>query len=67
MGIVISNFMKNLKETVAPLENRNNVIDIGCGEGFVINCLNIPNITGVDISSNALRVAKEKNPGCNLC
>lgn len=67
MGIVIANFIKNLKETVAPLENINKVIDIGCGEGFVINCLEIPNITGVDISRNALRIAKEKNPGCNLC
>ena len=32
MGIVIANFIKNLNETVAPLENINNVIDIGCGE-----------------------------------
>lgn len=67
MGIVIANFMKNLKETVAPLENINNVIDIGCGEGFVINCLGLPNITGIDISRNALIIAKEKNPDCNLC
>lgn len=67
MGIVIANFIKNLNETVAPLENINHVIDIGCGEGFVINSLDFPNITGVDISRNALRIAKEKNPGCNLC
>lgn len=67
VGIVIANFMKNLKETVAPLENINNVIDIGCGEGFVINCLGLPNITGIDISRNALIIAKEKNPDCNLC
>ena len=67
MGIVISNFMKNLKETAVPLKNINNVIDIGCGEGFVINCLNYPKITGVDISRNALRIAKEKNPECDFC
>jgi ubiquinone/menaquinone biosynthesis C-methylase UbiE len=67
MGIVISNFMKNLKGTAASLENIHNVIDIGCGEGFVINCLGYPKITGVDISGNALRIAKEKNPECNFC
>ena len=42
MGTVISNFIKNLKETIAPLENIKNAIDIGCGEGFVINCLDLP-------------------------
>jgi ubiquinone/menaquinone biosynthesis C-methylase UbiE len=67
MGIVISNFIKNLKETIVPLEKISNVIDIGCGEGFVINCLDLPAITGVDISKNALKVAKDKNQKCNLC
>lgn len=67
MGIVINNFIKNLNETVAPLKNINDVIDIGCGEGFVINSLDFPKITGVDISRNALRIAKEKNPECNFC
>lgn len=67
MGIVIDNFIKNLKETVAPLQNINNVIDIGCGEGFIINCLDYPKITGVDISRNALKIAKEKNPECDFC
>lgn len=67
MGIVISNFMNNLKETSAPLKNIKSVIDIGCGEGFVINCLDYLKITGVDISRNALRIAKEKNPECEFC
>lgn len=67
MGIVISNFIKNLKETIVPLEKISNVIDIGCGEGFVINCLDLPAITGVDISKNALKVAKDQNQKCNLC
>ncbi|HEY3360714.1 MAG TPA: class I SAM-dependent methyltransferase [Methanosarcina sp.] len=67
MGIVIANFMKNLKETVAPLEDINNIIDIGCGEGFVINNLDFPNTTGIDISRSAIKIAKKKNPDCNLC
>ena len=67
MGIVISKFMKDLSETIAPLEDLNSIIDIGCGEGFIINCLNRPDITGVDISKNALNIAKRKNPECNFC
>jgi ubiquinone/menaquinone biosynthesis C-methylase UbiE len=67
MSIVISNFIKDLKETIAPLENINSVIDIGCGEGFVINYLDLPGMTGVDISKNALQIAKEKTQKCNLC
>lgn len=67
MGIVISNFIKNLKEIVGSLGNINNAIDIGCGEGFVISCLDLPDVTGVDISKNALKVAKDKNQNCNLC
>ncbi|MDD3247365.1 MAG: class I SAM-dependent methyltransferase [Methanosarcina sp.] len=67
MGIVISKFMKDLSETIAPLEDLNSIIDIGCGEGFIINCLNRPDITGVDISKKALNIAKRKNPECNFC
>jgi len=67
MGMVISNFIENLKDTVAPLGNINKVIDIGCGEGFVINSLDLPDITGIDISKNALKLAKDRNRNCNLC
>jgi 2-polyprenyl-3-methyl-5-hydroxy-6-metoxy-1,4-benzoquinol methylase len=67
MGIVTSKFMKDLSEIIAALENVNSIIDIGCGEGFIINCLNKTDITGVDISKKALCIAKLKNPGCNFC
>jgi ubiquinone/menaquinone biosynthesis C-methylase UbiE len=67
MGMVISNFIENLKATVTPLENISRVIDIGCGEGFIINCLDMPDVTGVDISKNALKLAKDKNRNSNLC
>ncbi len=67
MGMVINNFIENLKATIAPLDNINRVIDIGCGEGFVINCVDLPDITGVDISKNALKLAKGRNQNCNLC
>ncbi len=67
MGIVVSGFMKDLSETIAPLEEVGSIIDIGCGEGFIINCLNRKDITGVDVSKKALNIAKQKNPGCNFC
>jgi ubiquinone/menaquinone biosynthesis C-methylase UbiE len=67
MGMALSNFIKDLKDIVVSLGNINNAIDVGCGEGFVIDCLDLPAITGVDISKNALRVAKDKNLKCNLC
>lgn len=67
MGMVISNFTENLKAAIAPLDNINKVIDIGCGEGFIINCLDLPDVTGVDISKNALKLARDKNRNCNLC
>lgn len=67
MGMVISNFTENLKAAIAPLDNINKVIDIGCGEGFIINCLDLPDVTGVDISKNALKLARDRNRNCNLC
>jgi SAM-dependent methyltransferase len=44
--------------------------DIGCGDGRLINMIKqfIPNITGVDISEQALAFARAFNPGINfLC
>jgi len=67
MEIVISKFMKDLSETIAPLEGVNRIIDIGCGEGFIVNYLNRSDITGMDISKRALSIAKRKNPACNFC
>ncbi len=67
MGVVISKFMKELSETIAPLEDVNSIIDIGCGEGFIVSCLNRTDITGIDISKKALNIAKRKNPTCNFC
>jgi ubiquinone/menaquinone biosynthesis C-methylase UbiE len=67
MGMVISNFIENLKAAITPLDNINRVIDIGCGEGFILNCIDLPDATGVDISRNALKLARDKNRNCNLC
>lgn len=43
------------------------ILDAGCGEGFVVNCLKKENndldITGLDIEKDALEYAKDFNPG----
>lgn len=37
------------------------VLDIGCGDGFVTESLPGEEITGIDVSDNAIRHAREKN------
>lgn len=67
MIMVTSNFVENLKDIIASVENIDKTIDIGCGEGFIINSVGLPDIIGVDISMNALKLAKDRNQNCNLC
>ncbi len=39
------------------------VLDIGCGDGFVTKRLPGKSITGIDVSANAIRHATERSPG----
>jgi len=39
----------------------NNVLDIGCGQGFITSKLQGNNIYGVDISEEAIKQAKKRN------
>ncbi len=51
--------------TFAKQAQPNNILDAGCGEGFVVEHLRKDlksEIIGLDIESNALEVAAEKNP-----
>lgn len=61
MRIVISNFLKKIKDLIDMIKF-DNMLDIGCGEGFVLHYLRSKNATGVDISRTALKVAKSLNP-----
>lgn len=50
----IFNFKKNSK-----------ILDLGCGDGLNINILrkmDIPNLVGVDISNDLIKIAKKNNP-----
>ena len=53
--------MLNLKPT-------DSVLDLGCGEGFLINKFKsyCTKITGVDISDKALKTASKINPNCEF-
>lgn len=61
MSIVISRFLRQVKLLTESL-GRDDILDVGCGEGFVINFLKNKNIIGLDISEGALTIAKIKNP-----
>ena len=49
---------RNIILSEIPQRNYNNVLDIGCGHGFVTRELPGKKITGVDISVNAIMQAK---------
>ena len=66
INLVISNFVNQVKQLVYS-EDINNILDAGCGEGFIINSLKTKHLIGIDISENALTIAKKNNPGCMLC
>lgn len=66
MGLVISHFMDQVKQLVDSVDI-NNILDVGCGEGFVMNSLDKENIVGIDISEKALTIASIKNPECSFC
>ncbi|WP_230742988.1 class I SAM-dependent methyltransferase [Methanooceanicella nereidis] len=66
VSMVISKFLNEIKTTLETL-NVNNALDVGCGEGFVTQYLNLKNSTGIDISNNALIFARKINKNTNFC
>jgi len=51
---------KNILLSEIPQKKYENVLDIGCGQGFITESLPGTNIFGVDISTNAIKYAKQK-------
>lgn len=66
MKLVVSNFLNDVKQLIDSLDV-NNILDVGCGEGFVINFLGTKDVIGFDISENALAIAKIRNPTFDFC
>ena len=72
--VLLDRFLKEIVLLVGSIDARK-VLDLGCGEGFVINRLlssySHLEITGTDIDANALNLARHLNPGakfieCNI-
>ena len=58
------------RELMALLPPRPRVLDLGCGPGYEAMRLHSlgADVTGVDISSESVRIAQERNPACRfLC
>ena len=62
---VNSGFQKSVKNNIM-ICGEKNVLEIGCGEGFIINYLKMDNIIGVDFSKEAIKYAKSANPDNNF-
>lgn len=45
-----------------PKKDYNNVLDIGCGQGFITKLINAKCVIGVDISESAIKFANEDSP-----
>lgn len=63
---LISLFFKKIYQEINKV-NPENIIDLGCGEGFLENFLlkkrYKAKITGVDINPNSIKYAQKNNPG----
>lgn len=63
MGMVTSRFLNQVKQLTYSA-SVNKILDVGCGEGFVIKVLSPKVVVGIDISRRALTIAKEQNQEC---
>lgn len=46
---------------------KDNVVDIGCGDGTIDSYIQVNKLLGIDISENKLKEAKQKNPNYMYC
>ena len=48
------------------IEESTSILDVGCGDLEVIKTLNLHNYTGIDLSPDAIEIAKAKRPDLNF-
>nr|WP_262916806.1 class I SAM-dependent methyltransferase [Aestuariivivens insulae] len=54
-------FRREMLFSELPEREYKNVLDIGCGQGFITKQLNVSSVTGIDISQEAIRHANKNN------
>ena len=67
-SFLVRNYKRHLKELVAPF-HLGSVLEIGCGEGQILEYLNecgVAAVSGVDISSSVISKAKQRCPWTQL-
>ena len=64
--IIVSRFKKKISKFLLEYNDKDSLLDVGCGEGFVADYIyhntKIKNIVGIDNSDIALSYAKKNNP-----
>lgn len=60
-----SGYRRAVDEVVGMFPNTGTVLDIGCGDGLIAERLRLHGleVTGIDVSPTAIKLAKEKAPG----
>ncbi|CAJ35688.1 class I SAM-dependent methyltransferase [Methanocella arvoryzae] len=65
LQILIKKFIKSIHAYIYSLDV-DYILDAGCGEGIIMKSLHGRNLCGIDISTKAIALAKEMNPGSNV-
>ena len=67
--VIVKKFFSDLESIILPVkETIKSAFEIGCGEGYVtgyINQMGVP-ITGADVSSRIIKIARKNHPGINF-
>ena len=58
-------YKRSLLQTLG-IENSQSILDVGCGDLEVVKSLHLPNYTGIDVSPQAIELARQKRPNLNF-
>ena len=58
-------YKRSLLQTLG-IEQSSSILDVGCGDLEVIRTLKLPNYTGIDVSPQAIELARQKRPDLNF-
>ena len=58
-------YKRSLLQTL-DIENSQSILDVGCGDLEVVKNLHLPNYTGIDVSFQAIELARQHRPDLNF-